>query len=187
MNKKWCPLPFVFCCLLLVSCSGKKPATGEVVIATIGKEAITFSEIKQAAEGLNRLLKENFETSKEWRTDFIRQYVARTALAKRAKREGLEKDRDIVFSLEQARRGILAEKLLERKLGKIEAREEDLLRYYEANKGKYEKKPFEKVKDQVSFEYNKKLKDEAVNRFIMDTFVEEKVKMNEEAIANVKP
>lgn len=167
-------------------CSEKHPS-GDEIVATIGGGKIYFSEIKRSADRLNRFLKENFETSDAWRKDFIRQYIAKQALVKRAQREGLAKDKDIIFTIEQARLGILADKLLERELNKISITDADLQKYYEENKGKYEKKSFEDVKRQVEFEYGKKLKDEAVNRFIMDTFVEEKVKVFDDVIARVKP
>lgn len=165
----------------------RRALPGDEVIATIGNEKIYFSQVKQSADRLNRFLKENFETSDAWRKDFIHQYIARRALAKRAEREGLAKDKNIVFAIEQARLGILADKLLEDKLSKISVSEDDVLKFYEENKTKYENKPFEKVKTQVEFEYNKKLKDEAINRFVMDTFVEEKVRMFDDIISKVKP
>lgn len=175
--------------LLFCSCSGvsNKASPDDEVVATVGNQKIYFSEIKQSAGGLNRFLKENFETSDAWRKDFIRQYIAKYALAKRADREGFLKDKNITFVIEQARLGILADKLLERELNKILVDEADIQKFYEENKAKYENKPFDKVKSQVEFEYNKKLKDEAINRFIMDTFVEEKVKIFDDVISKVKP
>ncbi|MFA5336586.1 MAG: peptidyl-prolyl cis-trans isomerase [Candidatus Omnitrophota bacterium] len=128
----------------------------DYVVATIGEQKIYYSEIEMAAQGLNKFLKENFDTVKSWKLDFVRQYVARAALTKRAEREGLDKDKDIQFELEQARRGILSDKLLFRQLDKVKMTEESLRKYYEQNKGAYQER------EKAKFSYIKvKTKEEA--------------------------
>ncbi len=109
----------------------------EDVIATIGNEEVRYSEIQKAAQGLNRFLKENFDQHRDWRLDFIRQYVARRALAKKAVAEGLDKDPEIQYALEQSRRTILSDKVLSDKLSKVEFTLEDIQKYYEQNKARY--------------------------------------------------
>ena len=113
-------------------------AEQDYVVATVGDQKVYFSEIQKAAAGLNKFLKENFETSRDWKLDFIRQYVARQALAKRAEREGLEKDKDVQYSFEQAKRSILADKLLFDQINKISISESDVKNFYEQNKAKYQ-------------------------------------------------
>lgn len=128
----------------------------DYVVATIGEQKIYYSEIEMAAQGLNKFLKENFDTVKSWKLDFVRQYVARAALTKRAEREGLDKDKDIQFELEQARKGILSDKLLFRQLDKVKMTEESLRKYYEQNKNNYQER------EKVKFSYIKiKTKEEA--------------------------
>lgn len=116
----------------------------DYVVATVGNEKIMFSEIEKAAQGLNRFLKENFDNYREYRLDFARQYVARYALAKKALKEGLDKDKDIQYAIEQSRRTILSDKILSDRLSKIEFTPEDVRKYYEENKALY-REP-EKVK-----------------------------------------
>jgi len=261
-----------------------KTESQDYVVATVSEEKVYFSEIQKVAQGLNRFLKENFKTSKDWRLNYIRQYVARVALTKRAEREGADKDQDVLFALEQAKRNILSDKLLSDRLAKIKITEDGLKRYYEQNKAKYRIKekikisylklkskkeadriiaqlnkgksfkkvagkkvvevnnwitkeapfmpglenvtpdtlntvfaigvggtsqpmplrgtigdeatyifhvdqkesakdrPFEEVRKQVEFEYSKKVRDEAINEFIMETFAQEKVQIYEDKI-----
>lgn len=122
----------------------------DYVVATVGNEKIMFSEIQKAAEGLNRFLKENFSGYREYRLDFIRQYVARYALAKKALREGLDKDKDVQYSIEQSRRTILSDKLISERLNKVEFTQEDVKKYYEENKERY------KTPEKVKLSYIKK-------------------------------
>jgi hypothetical protein len=121
----------------------------DYIVATVGEEKIYFSEIEKVAQGLNRFLKENFQTSREWRLNYIRQYVARVALTKRAEREEKDKSEDVLFALEQARRNILSDKLLGDRLAKIKITEDDLKRYYEQNKSKY------RIRERIKLSYIK--------------------------------
>lgn len=117
----------------------------DLVVAKVGGEDILFSDIMKIANTLNRFLKENFETSKNWRLNFVRQYIAQMALSKVAEQEGLENQEDVQFSMKRAKQGILAEQLVANKLETINVTEEDLKKYYEENKEKYQIKPRIKV------------------------------------------
>jgi peptidyl-prolyl cis-trans isomerase C len=121
----------------------------DYVVATIGDQKIYYSEIEMAAQGLNKFLKENFDTVRSWKLDYIRQYVARAALAKRAETEGLDKDKRIEFELEQARKSILSERLLFLQLDKVKMTEENLRKYYEQNKDAY------RERERLKFSYVK--------------------------------
>lgn len=179
---------------LLLACEKtppKKISPDDYVIATIGKEKVYFSEVKRSAEGLNRFLKENFDTSKEWRLDYIRKHVARYALTKRAIHEGLEKNGDVIFAMEQAGRNILSDKIINDQLDKVKITEDDIRNYYEQNKTKYQQtdkkgrakdKPFDEVKSQVEFDYSKKIRDEIIDKFIRETLTMEKVQIYDEVI-----
>jgi hypothetical protein len=69
--------------------------------------------------------------------EFIRQYVARYALAKKAVEDGVDKCEDVKYKMEQARMTILADELLSGEINKIKPSEDDLKTYYESNKGRY--------------------------------------------------
>lgn len=122
----------------------KRKGDNDYIVARIGDEEMYFSEIEQTAKGLNRYYRENFETSKDWRLNHVRQYIVRVALAKRARREGIGKDEDTIFELERAEDNILSNKLLSDRLDKIKITEEDLQVYYMQNKQRYQIK--EKIK-----------------------------------------
>ena len=121
----------------------------DYVVASIGKEKIYFSEIERVAEGLNRYYRENFETSRDWRLSYVRQYVVRVALAKRAEREGIHKDKDVIFEIERARENILSNKVLSSRLDKIKITEEDLQKYYRQNQERYQ------IKEKLKLSYIK--------------------------------
>ena len=139
----------VLALLLTVGAGVSQAAEKDYVIAKMGNQEIRFSEIQAAAANLNRFLKENFETSLNWRMNYIRQYVAQKALAKRASREGLEKDKDVMAMVDKAKEGIIADKLLGDALAKNKATEEDMRRYYRMNKTKYQ------IKEKVKISYVK--------------------------------
>ena len=127
--------------LLLFNTAYAADATGQdYVVATIGDQNIYYSEILKSAAGLNKFLKENFDTIRDWRLNFIRQYVARTALAMRAEQEGLDKDKSVQFDIEQAKKTILSDRLLFQQLEKVQITEENLKSFYEQNKKDYQER-----------------------------------------------
>ena len=121
----------------------------DYLIAEIGPRKIYFSEINRVAQKLNRFLKENFETSQQWRLNFIRQYIAQIALAEMAEKEGLGQDKSVKADIEKAKQGILAEKLITSKLAQVLIAEEDIQNYYNRNKNKYQ------IKAKVKIDYVK--------------------------------
>ena len=121
----------------------------DYVTARIGDEKIYFSEIEQAAEGLNRYLRENFETSKDWRLGYVRQYIIRLILAKKARREGIDRDKKIILEIERATDNILSNKVLSNRLTMIRISEEELQVYYQQNKERYQ------IKEKIKLSYIK--------------------------------
>ncbi|MFQ5681228.1 MAG: peptidyl-prolyl cis-trans isomerase [Candidatus Omnitrophota bacterium] len=130
------------------------------VIAVIGEDKVYFSQVENIARGLNRFLRENFQTSKSWRLDFVRKYIAGLALAQRARSEGLDKDPDVLSAIRQAERDILANKVLSRRLDKININEDDLRKYYLGNKARYA------IKEQIKLSYIKLPTKKAADKII---------------------
>ncbi|MDP8258912.1 MAG: peptidylprolyl isomerase [Candidatus Aadella gelida] len=135
----------------------EKPPQEDVIIAQVGDTTIHFSEIIKVADKLNRFLKENFYNSETWRMNFIKQYIVQTALAKRAIEEGLDKDKKIVFELDNVKNSILADKILEKKVSEIALTEQDFKDHYDTNKEKYTTKKRVKI-DYAGFDSRKKAK-----------------------------
>jgi len=121
----------------------------DYLIAEIGSKKIYFSEINRVAQKLNRFLKENFETSQNWRLNFIRQYIAQIALAEMAEKEGLAQNQNVKADIAKAKQGILAEKLVTDRLAQVLIAEEDIQNYYNKNKDKYQ------IKAKVKIDYVK--------------------------------
>lgn len=120
-------------------------ASEDYVVATVGDDKIYYSEVEQAASRLNQFQKENFDANREWKINFIREYVARFAAAKKGVAEGLDKDKEVSFDIEQARRSILAEKMVSADIARINYTEQDVRKYFEQNKMRYRDKERVKV------------------------------------------
>jgi peptidyl-prolyl cis-trans isomerase C len=124
-----------FLSLLFSGCqrTGEK-GLGEKDLVRINDLSISIEEFhqmleKQPLEGKMKLLSE-----KETR-DFLENYVIpREVLYQEAKKRGLDKNKEILTKIEDAKRAILIEALLEEVLrGKVEVSEGEIQRYYKEN------------------------------------------------------
>jgi len=113
--------------------SGEK-GLGERELVRINGVSISLEEFqqmleKQPLEGKMRLL------SEKGTRDFLENYVIpREVLYQEAKKRGLDKNKEIQAKIEDARRAILIEALLEEGLrGRGEVSEEEIQRYYKEN------------------------------------------------------
>jgi len=113
--------------------SGEK-GLGEKELVRINNVSISLEEFqqmleKQPLEGKMRLL------SEKGTRDFLENYVIpREVLYQEAKKKGLDKNKEIQAKIEDVRRAILIEALLEEELrGRIEVSEEEIQRYYKEN------------------------------------------------------
>jgi peptidyl-prolyl cis-trans isomerase C len=113
--------------------SGEK-GLGERELVRINDVSISLEEFeqmleKQPLEGKMRLL------SEKGTRDFLENYVIpREVLYQEAKKKGLDKNREIQLKIDDARRAILIDALLEEELrGKGEVSEEEIRRYYKEN------------------------------------------------------
>jgi len=124
-----------FLSLLFSGCqrTGEK-GLGEKDLVRINDLSISMEEFhqmleKQPLEGKMKLLSE-----KETR-DFLENYVIpREVLYQETKKRGLDKNKEILTKIEDAKRAILIEALLEEVLrGKVEVSEGEIQRYYKEN------------------------------------------------------
>jgi peptidyl-prolyl cis-trans isomerase C len=107
---------------------------GEKELVRINDVSISLGEFqqmleKQPLEGKMKLL------SAKGTRDFLENYVIpREALYQEAKKKGLDKNKEILAKIEDARRAILIEALLEEVLrGRGEVSEEEIQQYYKEN------------------------------------------------------
>lgn len=107
---------------------------GEKELVRINDVSISLEEFqqmleKQPLEGKMRLLSEKATR------DFLENYlIPREVLYQEARKKGLDQKKDVVAKIEDARRAILIDALLEEGLrGKGEVSEEEIQRYYKEN------------------------------------------------------
>lgn len=125
----------LFLSLLFSSCQRTgEEGLGEKDLVRINDMSISMEEFhqmleKQPLEGKMKLL------SEKGTRDFLENYVIpREVLYQEAKKRGLDKNKEILTKIEDARRAILIEALLEEVLrGKVEVSEEEIQRYYKEN------------------------------------------------------
>lgn len=124
-----------FLFLLFSSCqkTGEK-GLGEKDLVRINDMSISMVEFhqmleKQPLEGKMKLL------SEKGTRDFLENYlIPREVLYQEAQKRGLDKNKEILTKIEDARRVILIEALLEEVLrGKVEVSEQEIQRYYKEN------------------------------------------------------
>jgi len=108
---------------------------GSKELVRINKLSISIDEFrqmseKQPLEGKMRLLDE------KGMRDFLENYViTREALYQEAKKKGFDKSKEILAKVEDFRRAMIIDALIEEALrGKSEATEEEIQRYYKENK-----------------------------------------------------
>jgi peptidyl-prolyl cis-trans isomerase C len=113
--------------------SGEK-GLGDKELLRINDVSISLEEFqqmleKQPLEGKMKLL------SGKGTRDFLENYVIpREVLYQESKKKGLDKNKEILAKIEDARRAILIEALLEEALrGRVEVSEEEIQRYYKEN------------------------------------------------------
>lgn len=112
----------------------QEKALGEKELVRINDVSIYMEEFqqmleKQPLEGKMKLL------SEKGTRDFLENYlIPREVLYQEAKSKGLDKKKEILAKIEDARRAILIDALLEEGLrGKGEVSEEEIVRYYKEN------------------------------------------------------
>ncbi len=125
--------------LLTVACDRtKKKELGSNELVRINDTSITIDEFHQILEaqpleGKIRLLNE------KGMRDFLENYIiTREVLYQEAKRKGLDKKKEILAKVEDFKRAMLIDALLEEELkGKTEVTEDEIRKYYDENKKEF--------------------------------------------------
>ncbi len=151
------------------------------IVARIGKEDITETQVNEALDKLPEWMKKQFQ-SKKGKKDFIRQYVANEALYRKAKRLGIDRNPETAKTLEDLRKKVVVQKFLQKEIkDQVKIEPQDVKLYYQANKDKYidrktkKKKSFAEVKNQVEYEYRQKKEKEFTDSLLKKTLEEQKV------------
>ncbi len=130
----------------------KEHKPGEV-ICTIGDKKMTHGDLDFEISQLPPYMQNQFE-EKQQKIQFLKQHIAQELLYDSAKRKGLDKDEEILEGTFRAKKGLMAQKILNEEIQKmINVSEDDVEMYYKANLEKYTEKDDEgKVTRQKSFQ-----------------------------------
>jgi len=127
----------VFLCLFLLGCE-REPKMGVKELVRVNDVSISYEEFRQISErqpleGKMKMLTEKAE--REFLESFV---VPREVLYQEAKREGLDKDKEIQGKVEDFRRQLLTDALVEEALkGKTEVSDQEIGKYYKESPDRF--------------------------------------------------
>lgn len=171
-----------------------KSKPGEVV-ARIGSREITSGDLHYEINKLPPYLQSQLSDAKQ-KKEFLKQYIVQELLYDSAKRKGLDKDKEVLEGVFQARKGLMAQKLLQEEI-EMEVNLDkytnaDVELYYKANKEKYAEKnkdgkveripEFPEVAQQAGQDFIQEKQQEAYNRLVERLMKAEQVQIYETKI-----
>jgi len=107
------------------------------VLATIGNRKITQGDLDFEIRKMPPYLRDQFK-SREKKKELLQQLILQDLLYESAKRKGLSKDKDVIEGVFEAKKALMANKLLQQELqDKVKIDPEEIQLYYKANKDKY--------------------------------------------------
>ncbi len=110
------------------------------VIAKIGDREITTGDLTFYIGQLPEYMQSQINT-KETKLEFLKQFVATELFYDAAKRKGLDKDKEVIEGVFQAKKSLMVQKHLQEEITQqIKLTEDDVRLYYEAHKDKYAEK-----------------------------------------------
>ena len=153
------------------------------VIAVIGERKITLGDLEFE---INRDLENTppelrlKSIGKNEKLAFLKQYLTVELLYNKAKRMGLDRDKEVIDGTFQAKKSLMAMKVVQEEFkNKIKMDENDLQLYYEKNKEKFQEKDEKgKVKKQKTFE-------EAKEEIYKEVLVEKQKEVMDELLLNL--
>jgi len=123
------------------------------VVAKISERKITMNEILRRINDLPPAYQEMFK-SKSSQLEFLQQYIAGELLYEKAKREGFERDKEIIERAFEAKKSFMVQKLIKEEVkDKIHISSKEIELYYENHKKDYvenkQQKTLSEVRDRV--------------------------------------
>lgn len=150
------------------------------VLAEIGTRKITQGDLDFEIEQLPDYMRSQL-TDKKAKQQFLKQFIVQELLYDTAKKQGLEKDQQVIEGVHRITKSLMTEKIIQDELqNKIQITSADAKLYYDAHKDKYaeksetgeliRQKPFNEVAEQagrdLSFEKQQEAYQELANRLI---------------------
>jgi len=121
-------------------------AEGGIVVAEIGNDKIYRTEVEEALDSLPAWMRAQFEGQGK-KLDFLKKYVADELLYRKALKLEHDKDPEVRTRIEQFRREMLINRILEQELkDKAEAAPDDLRNFFEAHRQNYIQKEAVRVR-----------------------------------------
>lgn len=121
----------------LVAEAAPKKYSGQA-IAKIGDREITIEELKDKIQQLPEYMQNRYKDDKKTQLEFLKQYVIMELMYDAAKRNGYDKDKDVINDAFEAKKNIMVQKLYKDKImNTISVSDSDIELYYKANKDKY--------------------------------------------------
>ncbi len=171
-----------------------KSKPGEVV-AKIGDRTITIGDLNYEINRLPSYVRSQIKDRKS-KVEFLKQYIAQELLYDSAKRKGLDKDKEVIEGVFQAKKALMAQKLLQQEIEASGITDKytnaDVETYYKANKEKYAERdkngkikripPFQEVAKKVAQDFIQEKQQEAYQQLIERLMKAENVVIYEDKI-----
>lgn len=164
------------------------PPAGELVVAEIGSRRITEREVLRELQRLPPEMRRQFESA-EGRRQFLRQVVGRDLLYDTAVRRGHLNDSDVERTIEQFRRDLLVQKVIEEHLAtQPDITDTEVELYYEANKDQFRPPdatvapPLAEVRPQVEAALRQRKQQEAIQELLDRALSAEQVRLYPERL-----
>lgn len=110
------------------------------VVAEIADRKITQGDLDFQISRLPAYMQEALH-DKNQKKEYLKQYILQELLYGSAKRQGLDKDKDVIEGAFQAQKSLMAEKVLQQELkDKVKIEDQDVELYYLAHKDRYVEK-----------------------------------------------
>lgn len=140
-----------------------KTTDASAPVAEVGGKAITIRQFEQYLDSLPDEEKKMTAT-REGKLALLQNFVAIELIVNAARRQGLDRDRKVVDLVSQFEKNILAQAYVNSELSEnLTIAPSDIRLYYEANKQKYEDKPFEDVQEKVIRDFQQVKYQEAIS------------------------
>ena len=150
------------------------------VLAVLGDREITQGDLDFEISQLPLEIRDQFQ-NKEKKLEFLRRLVATELMYDSAKRQGLDKDQDVLENVFQAKKTFMVQKLLQEQISnRVKIEPQDVELYYKANLERYQEKdsegnlirqiPFAEIQDRVARdliqERQQQVYEEMINSYI---------------------
>jgi tetratricopeptide (TPR) repeat protein len=126
----------------LINNENKKRSDTSVIVAKIDSDIITLQDFNNWYNRIPSEIKSKYPDKKT----LFKQFIGEELLYRMAIRKGLQNDPEILKETSEIKKRLMLQKVLNEELkSKINITENDLKLYYQANKSKYNNKPFNEV------------------------------------------